>query len=267
MDLKRNAKRFTGKAYVSLYDNFRPEPPVAILQQGLSYLGVDKADLIIDLGCGTGISTRVLGKYGNAIIGVEPSEEMLSIAKEKTQAKHISYQQAYANAIDVKSSSVDMITCSQSFHWMEPQSTLKEIDRVLKTNGVLIIYDVIWPPSTNFKLELAYKQLFTKVDQLTDSLDETIAHKWEKHNHLSNVKKSNAFNYVKEAYYHKTEPFNTDTFIGIALSQGGLEALLKRGFSEKEIGVTRFKNTVQNIAESCDTLTYNYKVIFGVSNS
>ena len=30
----------------------------------------------------------------------------------------------------------DVVVCSQSFHWMEPRSTLKEINRILNNNGI-----------------------------------------------------------------------------------------------------------------------------------
>ncbi|KAA3639872.1 MAG: class I SAM-dependent methyltransferase, partial [Bacteroidetes bacterium] len=78
MDLNLNADRFSGKDYVSLYNKFRPEPPREILLHCLQYLGRTKAELILDLGCGTGLSTRILSNYGQRIIGVEPSEAMLS---------------------------------------------------------------------------------------------------------------------------------------------------------------------------------------------
>lgn len=265
MDLKLNANRFTGKAYVSLYHRYRPEPPKEILLQCLNYLGVSKADLILDLGCGTGISTRILAEHSNKVIGLEPSNEMLSIAREETRESNISYKQGYANKIEIEANSVDIVTCSQSFHWMEPTSTLKEIDRVLKDNGVLLIYDVIWPPSVNYEYEQAYCQLFERINKLTQELNEQIAYKWDKNKHLSSIKESNFFNYVKETYYHKSESFNPEKFIGIALSQGGLEALLKRGFNEEEIGVTKFKETVASADKIInESMIYNYRVIFGV---
>ncbi len=265
MDLKLNANRFSGKEYVSLYNRYRPEPPKEILLQCLNYLGLSKANLILDLGCGTGISTRTLREHSNKIIGLEPSKEMLCIAREKTKEKNISYKQGYANEIEIESKSVDIVTCSQSFHWMEPKITLKEIDRVLKDDGVLSIYDVIWPPSVNYEYEQAYCQLFERVNKLTQELDEQIAYRWNKGKHLSNVKDSNFFNYVKESHYHKSERFDIEKFIGIAISQGGLEALLKKGFNEDEIGITKFRETVESAKKIInESLTYNYRVIFGV---
>ena len=265
MDLQLNADRFTGKAYVSLYNKFRPAPPRELFLQCLNYLGKAKADLIIDVGCGTGISTRSLSAFADQVIGIEPSEEMISIAREHTTQKTISYQQGFSSEMDVESDSVDIVSCSQSFHWMEPKSTLKEIDRILKTDGVLIIYDVIWPPSTSVELEQAFGQLFDQVKHLTMELGAPIAHRWDKKKHVDNVKQSNFFDYVKESYYHKSEAFNKEQFIGLALSQGGLEALLKRGQNEESIGISRFREIVDAYKEMNGELqTYNYRVIFGV---
>ena len=265
MNLKLNADRFTGKTYVSLYDKFRPEPPEALLLQTLSYLGKEQADLVVDLGCGTGISTRVWSDYGKKIMGIEPSEAMLSIAREKTKEQHISYERGFAHKLSIDSNSAEIVTCSQSFHWMEPQSTLKEIDRVLKDNGVLVIYDVIWPPSVNYVYERAYLDLFDTVNKITKGLGEDIAHRWDKTKHLKHVEQCQYFDYVKESYYHKSEKFNKEKFIGIALSQGGLEALLKRGFSEKETGITKFIQELESVNAAVDeNLIYNYRVIFGV---
>lgn len=265
MDLKLNADRFTGKDYVSLYNKYRPSPPQELFLQCLNYLGKDKADLIIDVGCGTGISTRSLSEFGNQVIGLEPSEEMISIAREHTNHKNISYKQGFSGKMDMASYSADIVSCSQSFHWMEPESTLKEIDRVLKSDGVLIIYDVIWPPSVSYELEKAYCQLFDQVKQLTQELGAPIAHRWDKKKHVVNVEQSSFFDYVKESYYHKSEAFTKEKFIGLALSQGGLEALLKRGYTEEEIGIARFREIVGAHEETKGKLlTYNYRVIFGV---
>ncbi len=263
-NLQRNADRFTGAAYVNLYDTFRPSPPLEIIHQTLNYANISHADTLVDLGCGTGISTEIWSRFSKKAIGIEPSEEMIALANKK-QSDNCSYLVGYAHAIPLPSASVDIVTCSQSFHWMEPQSTLNEIDRILKNNGVLVIYDVIWPPSVNIELEKSYTLLFENVSRLTHQLKETIAHKWNKQGHFLTIKNSGYFNFLKESYYHKTETFDKEQFIGIALSQGGLEALLKRGFSEEDIGISKFKNEVARCHMlPYNEITYNYKVIFAV---
>ncbi len=269
MDLRLNADRFTGGEYINTYDRYRPTPPVGIIYQTLNYLNTTKADRIVDLGCGTGISTRVWSDFAEEIVGIEPSEEMIAIAiKNLVDATNIKYQTGYSNEIPLPANSVDCVTCSQSFHWMEPKSTLHEINRVLKENGVLVIYDVIWPPSVNFEYENAYNQLFDRVHKLTKQLQETIAYRWDKKQHVENVRQSGHFRFSKETYYHKSENFTKEQFIGIALSQGGLEALIKRGFSEDEIGINEFKKAVENMeTPRFNTTTYNYRVVYGVKRT
>jgi ubiquinone/menaquinone biosynthesis C-methylase UbiE len=219
---------------------------------------------VVDLGCGTGASTLVWSEFAKEVLGIEPSKEMLSTAKQKkaTEAT-ISFLAGYADSIPLPSRTADIVSCSQSFHWMEPASTLNEINRVLSDNGVLVIYDVIWPPSVSFEFERTYNELFEKVEELTKGLQEVIAHRWEKTRHLDRVRESGHFSFSKETYFHKTEKFSKEQFIGIALSQGGLETLLKRGYSEDEIGITDFLEKINGAEEpNFSEITYNYRVIF-----
>ena len=97
MDLKLNAERFTGEKYVELYNQYRPSPPIEIINQSLNYLNKKKAEKIVDLGSGTGISTRIWSEYGKEIIGIEPSEEMLQRARKETKQENVTYRQSYGN--------------------------------------------------------------------------------------------------------------------------------------------------------------------------
>lgn len=266
MDLTLNAQRFSGEEYINTYDCHRPSPPPILIEQALHYLGLDKAATVLDLGCGTGKSALVWDAYAERIIGAEPSEAMLAMAKKK-KAKHsdLEFTQDFANDLSLDTHSVDIITCSQSFHWMEPKTTLREIDRVLKRNGVFLIYDVAWPPSLCRPAEEAYLQLFQSIEHITNNLKESIAHRWPKHNHFRNVKSSGYFHFLRQSHFHKTVPASMDHFAGIALSQGSLEALLIRGFSEEEIGVKIFMKQLSMIPpENWKQMTFHYTAIYGV---
>lgn len=265
MDLSRNAERFTGKEYLEIYHKFRPDPPTEIIHQSLNYVDSETPGLVIDLGCGTGISTRIWSDYASLIIGVEPSKEMISLAEKKSGCENISYKNSFANHTGLYTASADIVTCSQSFHWMEPKSTLQEIDRILKPGGVLVIYDVIWPPSVNYLYEAAYRELFRKVDQLTEGIDETIAYRWNRSEHFSNIKNYGHFKFYKESYYHKSQPLDKSQFIGLALSQGGLEVLFKRGFTEKEVGFEKFLDQINSVKSvPFSKMCYHYKVIYAI---
>lgn len=266
IDLKGNAERFSGSNYVKLYDQYRPSPPEAILHQTLNYLGRAKADLLVDLGCGSGKGTFIWAKHTDRIIGVEPSDAMLQIAQQKIKENdNIQFRQGFGHAIPLPDACADIVTCSQSFHWMEPESTLSEINRILKPKGVLVIYDVQWPPSVNTALEIAYADLFHSVKRLTASLDQPRAKNWPKDNHLKNIIHSNYFEFCKSTHFHKSVTFDPELFIGIALSQGGLETLLKAGITEATIGIPDFIQKVQKQpASPYPDLIFNYQTIFAV---
>lgn len=265
MDMQLNAKRFSGQDYIELYHRYRPTPPLQIIHQSLNYLKKNKADIIIDLGCGSGLSTGIWSDYANKIIGVEPSESMIRVANKMSLKPNVTYQQAFAHDTKLETQSADIIYCSQSFHWMEPQSTLMEINRLLKNDGVLVIYDVKWPPEVSYEYENAYAKLFKSVESLFSSIKKNKAHKWNKNDHLLNIENSGHFKFTKQSFYHKSEPLDKEKFIGIALSQGGLEALLKRGFSNEEIGIKQFKKEIELIGKlAYEKMTYNYSVIYAL---
>ena len=44
------------------YDRFRPRPPRALVETLLQVAGVERARLVVDLGCGTGLSTPGVGR-------------------------------------------------------------------------------------------------------------------------------------------------------------------------------------------------------------
>jgi len=71
--------------FASVYDIFMDQTPYEewceYIEQTLTEYNVPK-ELVLDLGCGTGVLTRMLSKKGYDMIGVDNSGEMLSIAME-----------------------------------------------------------------------------------------------------------------------------------------------------------------------------------------
>ena len=59
MGLDANAERFTG--FADLYDTVRPTPPLALAEVLRSYAGGAPVRQVVDLGSGTGLSTRWAG--------------------------------------------------------------------------------------------------------------------------------------------------------------------------------------------------------------
>lgn len=75
---------YTEFAY--LYDIFMEDVPykewARLLDRLLKAHGVDEGSAVLDLGCGTGVLTRLMADMGYAMTGVDLSEDMLSVAMD-----------------------------------------------------------------------------------------------------------------------------------------------------------------------------------------
>lgn len=79
---KDTVARFNGLGDV--YDKYRPVPPKEIKETLINCLG-RKPHTIVDLGCGTGLSTFIWKDFANQIIGIDPNQDTLDIAIKKKQ--------------------------------------------------------------------------------------------------------------------------------------------------------------------------------------
>lgn len=140
----------------------------------------------------------------------------------------------------------DVVVCSQSFHWMEPHSTLTEINRILKMGGVFAAIDCDWPPVCDWRAEKAYNEFMSKVDHIQKEHDNTrnSFRRWDKNEHLSNIKSSGYFRYSREILFSNQEQGNANRFIGLALSQSGFQTVFKAYPELIQDDVELFKNKI-----------------------
>lgn len=227
---KQNIERFLG--FQETYDRYRPEAPAIIIKLLTDYLGTTPS-LVADIGSGTGLSTFLWKDTATQVIGIEPNPDMLGKALEKLNRiedpQSISFVQGYSNQLPLASDSVDIVTCSQSFHWMDPESTLQEISRVLRPGGVFAAYDCDWPLPLQQHVEERYNDLISKADEILAALlpDAERAHKWDKEGHLSRIKDSGHFSFAREIVFHNLESCDAERYIGLTLSQGGVQSVMK----------------------------------------
>lgn len=125
-------QRFSGLA--ETYAQHRPGYPPAILDYLTKRTNLCRARLIVDLGSGTGISSRWLAEQGFSVVGIEPNEEMRTKAAS-IPMPNLSYQAGQAEATGLGDNSVDLIVAAQAFHWFNPDTALPEMRRALKPGG------------------------------------------------------------------------------------------------------------------------------------
>lgn len=264
-NLQLNADRFMG--FADVYDSARPKCPEKVKEIVLKYLGYTPS-VVVDLGCGTGLSTTIWSAVSKKVIGIEPSQDMIQIAKEKAAVlDNVVFLSAFSDNTGLKDGYADIITCSQSFHWMNPETTLNEVSRILKKDGVFAVYDCDWPPVCNWEAELEYNNFFEKVKEfeLTHPDVKDSFKRWNKDNHLSNIKNSGNFRYVREIVFSNSEICNAQRFISIALSQGGLQSIIKANIDEINPFLLYFQERIIEIFGSSEfQIDFCYRMRIGV---
>ncbi|HIS69957.1 MAG TPA: class I SAM-dependent methyltransferase [Candidatus Gallacutalibacter stercoravium] len=260
---QKNADRFTG--FADVYDSARPAMPEYPARVICRYLG-KRPDLVVDLGCGTGLSTRIWKEYCQKAVGVEPSADMLAIACEK-QTEQISFVQGFGDNTGLPDGCADAVVCSQSFHWMNPETTLKEVDRILARRGVFATVDCDWPPVADWRAEEAYMKLYGKVKKLESALDDVrdTFVRYSKEKHLQNIKNSGYFAYCREIVFSNTESCTAERFIRLLLSQGSLQIVRKKHPEMIEDDIAAFSSYIRNLyGNEPFSMDFCYRMRLGV---
>ena len=259
----KNADRFVG--FADTYDQARPAVPgypVRIIRNYLEKV----PDTVVDLGCGTGLSSLIWKENCRHIIGIEPSADMLKKAKEK-ECDGFSFQTGFGNETGLASECADVVICSQSFHWMEPQSTLREIDRILRNGGIFATIDYDWPPIIKWEAEKAYTKLYEKVQKYEKELPDVknTYIRYSKEKHLANMKASGYFRYCREIVFSNTENCTAQRLVNMLLSQGGVHIILRLHPELIHEEMEHFQKAIDRLyLEKTFDIDFSYRMRIGV---
>ena len=160
------------------------------------YARAERPELIVDLGCGTGLSTRAWSERAERVVGIEPNPAMLAAAED---APGVEYREAYAHATGLPAGTADIVTASQSLHWMEPEPTFAEAARLLRHGGVFAAYDYDWRPTVDPELDQAFFEYHARRRETRARRGiQQGADRWAKHEHLDRMRSSGRFRFCRE---------------------------------------------------------------------
>jgi len=96
---------------------------------------------VLDLACGTGLSTSPLvGWARGPVLGADIARNLLSRAPQSAGGGTIRYLLADATRLPFASGSLAGITCAQALHWIPPGNVLPEVLRCLLPSGWFFAY-------------------------------------------------------------------------------------------------------------------------------
>lgn len=106
---------------------------------------------VLDLGCGYGWHCLYAANHGAKLVhGIDISEKMLEVAKEKNSADVITYEQKAMEDLDFPESSFDVVLSSLAFHYVKDFTTLVEhISHWIEKDGTFV-FSVEHPVFTSY---------------------------------------------------------------------------------------------------------------------
>lgn len=116
----------------------------ASLRAVLDVLTPDSKHLVLDVACGTGELERLLQTRCSLLrlFGTDISEGMLRQAARKPLSNVSHWCQSEASRLPFADQQFDNVVCANSFHYFRsPASSLREMRRVLRAGGHLILID------------------------------------------------------------------------------------------------------------------------------
>ncbi|HAV78247.1 MAG TPA: SAM-dependent methyltransferase [Anaerolineae bacterium] len=122
------------------YAQFRPRYPDAMYEYLASI--VPARSLVWDCGTGNGQAAVNLAEHFDRVYATDASAEQIARAYPHPK---VEYHVEPAEEVALESSSADLVTVAQAVHWFDFDKFHGEVQRVLKTNGVLAVWTYGWP--------------------------------------------------------------------------------------------------------------------------
>lgn len=137
----------------------------------IGLLAARPGETVIDVGCGTGSFAVMLkaAALGIRVIGIDPDEEALAIARAKGQAAGADIQWERGFARDIGSRAADAVTSSLMFHQVpmaEKRAGLAAMHAALRPGGRLVIADY---GRQQGLMRLLFRLTIQRLDGVTDT--------------------------------------------------------------------------------------------------
>jgi SAM-dependent methyltransferase len=124
--------------------------------------GVGAGDLVLDVACGPGIVACALATRAKVVTGIDFAEAMLRQAEKLQRERgliNLKWQRGSATELPFAASSFDCVTCRFAFHhFVEPGKALREMARVCRPGGTILIADVAPTSATRAAYDALEKQ-------------------------------------------------------------------------------------------------------------
>jgi SAM-dependent methyltransferase len=136
--MSEHTERFTGR--VADYERYRTRYPKAVIGILKARCGLRWTQLVADIGAGTGMLSELFLEHGNAVIAVEPNDDMRDACERfASMWPGMLVVKGTAEATGLEDGSIDLIAAGRAFHWFDLEKAAKEFRRILRPGGWVVL--------------------------------------------------------------------------------------------------------------------------------
>jgi SAM-dependent methyltransferase len=195
--------RSFGRA-VEEYERGRP----GYAEEALDVVGLRPDAVVLDLAAGTGKLTRQLVARFGRVIAVEPDDEMRAANRWGEVVA------GTAETIPLPDQAVDAVFVAQAFHWFGGPEALREIERVLRPGGALVL---LWN-----RVREGESEPLPGVHELMESLSDegrSLKHRYFGSGEWRNSFEGSSFGPLREVVFEHDQVLDRPGLISYFLSQ------------------------------------------------
>ncbi len=143
-----------------------------------------KNKIVLDIASGSGYGTKILAESAKFVYGVDVNEVAINYSRKNYGGKNIEYLVGDGESIPLDDNSVDVVVTFETIeHIKDYRKFLDEVNRVLKTDGLLVIStpnDVEFAEGNHFHLhEFKYDELVTLLRKYYKNIDSYFQSTWK----------------------------------------------------------------------------------------
>lgn len=140
--IDQRMRYFSDEVRSGRYEQFRPRVHGRFLAEAARARGRGKVARGLDVCCGTGHSTTALRTWAQRVFGCDVSLPMLAEAAPELRGSLVC---CAAEQLPFGNRTMDLISVSMGFHWLDQTSFLLDARRILRTGGELWVYNFWFP--------------------------------------------------------------------------------------------------------------------------
>lgn len=121
------------------YDRFRPAYGRDVTDWVRNGLKDPPVDLTIDVGCGTGRSSRWARAFSRRVIGFDPSREMIEVALGVNDDPAVKFRAGAAENFDTEGRRASLVVVGGAFEWFDQPAFRRQLSAAVTQDGQLAI--------------------------------------------------------------------------------------------------------------------------------